>query len=149
MAKNSTNKKTRKNNLPVPAPAAPLPLKRVGVNVADVAMLTDIVRSVVLEFAQALPEQNSPEHVELARRRQGRQYAIKLRDRMKKFKSVYNAAWFVRHAESAQREYMEKKMREFWSASLKELENCKDIEAFTYAVADSLTAYRHGFPWEG
>ena len=147
MAKNSTKKKSRKNNLPVTSRPVPVPTAKViGV---DAATLTDIVRGVILEFAEALPEQTDPQQAELARRRRGRSYAVRMRARMKRFKSVYNAAWFVRHAEATEPDYREKKMREFWQACIKELDGCKDIEAFTYAVADALTCYRYGFPWEG
>jgi len=79
----------------------------------------------------------------------GRQSAVQLRDRMKNFKAIYSAAWFVRHAEVKDQDYREQKMREFWNACRKELDGCEDIEAFTYAVADALTCYRSGFPWEG
>ena len=40
-------------------------------------------------------------------------------------------------------------MREFWKVCMKEFERGDDIEALTYAVADALTCYRFGFPWEG
>lgn len=81
--------------------------------------------------------------------RRGRQSAVQLRDRMKNFKGIYAAAWFVRHAEVKGPAYRERKMREFWDACRKELDGCKDIEAFTYVVADALTCYRSGLPWEG
>ncbi len=147
MAKNSTKKKTCKNNLPQAAPVLPaLPVRNIGV---DVATLTEIVRGVVLEFAEALPEQTDPHLIEAARSRRGRQYAVRMRDRMKRFRSIYNAAWYVRHAENQEPIYREQKMREFWDACRKELDGCRDIEAFTYAVADALTCYRMGYPWEG
>jgi hypothetical protein len=146
VAKNSTKKKSRKNILPASVPAAPLPGRSVGV---DVATLTEIVRGVVLEFAEQLPEQTDPQLIEAGRSRRGRQYAVRMRDRMKRFGSIYNAAWFVRHAENQEPDYRKQKMREFWEACRKELDGCRDIEAFTYAVADALTCYRMGYPWEG
>lgn len=115
----------------------------------DAAKLTEIVKAVVLEFAEALPEPMTEEQAQRLHRNRGRAYAVRMRDRMNRFKSVYNAAWFVRHAEASDKAYRVEKMREFWSVCAKELEHCKDIEAFTYAVADALTCYRFGFPWEG
>lgn len=147
MKKNSTTKKARKNNLPQAIPGASLPsVRRVDI---DAAKLTEIVKAVVLEFAEALPEPMTEEQVQRLRRNRGRGYAVRLRDRMKKYQAVYNAAWFIRHAESTERHYREQKMRAFWNVCVKEFEHCNDIEAFTYAVADALTCYRFGFPWEG
>lgn len=137
----------RKKNLPQVEAAAPLPAVK-SVSMGE-AKFTEIVRAVVLEFAEALPEQVDPQQRERLRVNRGRQHALRLRDRMKRFRSVYNKAWFVRHAEMQERHYREQKMHEFWEACQKELADCKDIEAFTYAVADALTSYRYGFPWEG
>lgn len=121
-------------------------VKSVGL---DASKLAEVVRGVILEFAEALPDQAEPEQRDRLRANRGRAYALRLRDRMKNFRSVYNTAWFVRHSEVQERHYREQKMREFWEACQKELADCKDIEAFTYAVADALTSYRYGFPWEG
>lgn len=139
--------KARRRPLPAVKPPAPLQLAN-GVSV-DASVLAEMMRGVVLEFAESLPHQVDPQQRERLRVNRGRQYALRLRDRMKKFRSVYNKAWFVRHAEMQEREYREQKMREFWDSCRKELEDCKDIEAFTYAVSDALTSYRYGFPWEG
>ncbi|MBI3916247.1 MAG: hypothetical protein HY322_04505 [Betaproteobacteria bacterium] len=127
---------------------SPQPTRAMRIDL-DPSKLTDIVRAVVLELAESLPDQGTPDQIEAARERRGRQHAVRLRDRMKKFAAVYNTAWFVRHSEVQAREYREQKMRAFWAACRQELEACEDIEAFTYAVADALTAYRYGFPWEG
>jgi hypothetical protein len=115
----------------------------------DDSKLMDIVRGVILEFAEALPHQAEPEQRERLSARRGRAYKLRLRDRMRRFRAVYNAAWFVRHAEMQDRDYRERKMRDFWQACQAELQSCRDIEAFTYAVADALTSYRYGYPWEG
>lgn len=147
MGGQAASRKLRGKNLRRAEAAAPLPVVR---NVSmDESKLTEIVRGVILEFAEALPEQVEPEQRQRWRANRGRAYALRLRDRMKKFGAVYHNAWFVRHAEMQEREYREEKMRAFWAACSKELEGCKDIEAFTYAVADALTSYRYGFPWEG
>lgn len=169
MKKGSTIKKTRKNNLPQAAPVTqrlnalvdvgakkdlpqPAPvaqrLKALSVSV-DAEVMTDMMRRVILEFAEAMPDQTDPEIIDGARARRGRQYAVRMRVRMHRFSKIYNAAWFVRHVESAEQSYRDQKMQEFWRVCVQELSDCKDIEAFTYAVADALTAYRYGFPWEG
>lgn len=146
MTRAKTRRRAKAKTLPA-APAAPLLVARsIGV---DPSQLTEIVRGVILEFAESLPHQVEPEKRERWRANRGRAYMLRLRDRMKKFHSIYNKAWFVRHAEMQEREYREQKMREFWDACQKELADCKDLEAFTYAVADALTSYRYGFPWEG
>lgn len=145
--KNNTKKKSRAAGLPEVVREQSLPHVR---NVSiDAEKLTEIVKAVVLEFAEALPEPMTEEQVQRLRRNRGRGYAVRLRNRMKKYQAVYNAAWFIRHAESTERHYREQKMRAFWNVCVKEFEHCNDIEAFTYAVADALTSYRFGFPWEG
>ena len=143
------NKRPRKGerNLPVPSSSAPAQSSKGIVNV-DAARLTEIVRGVILEFAETLPEQETPEQKQRLRTAQGRTFKLRLRARMKQFQSVYNKGWFVRHSEFQERQYREKMMREFWAACQEELQGCSDIEAFTYAVADALTAYRYGVPWE-
>jgi hypothetical protein len=145
--KNSAKSNSGEASLPQINSAPPVIIAP-GVSM-DAAKLTDIVRAVVLEFAEALPEQMSEEELAIARRKRGRQYAVRLRDRMKQHRAIYNAAWFVRHSEATAQEYREEKMREFWQTCMTEFQNCGDIEAFTYAVADALTCYRYGFPWEG
>lgn len=149
---------TKKSSPTLPAPVAiPLALQATtdqaiaiapGVGI-EPAKLADIVRAVVLEFAESLPEQKTSEELSRIRHRRGRQYAVRLKDRMKKFHSIYNAAWFVRHAEAGETSYRKEKMRAFWQTVADELNGCKDIEALTYAVADALSCYRYGFPWEG
>lgn len=147
MAKNTTTRKARKNNLPQPAPVAQRPqLPSISV---DPEVLTDMMRRLLLELAEDLPNQTDPEIIDGARARRGRQYAVRIRDRMRRFAKVYNAAWHVRHVESSAQSYRDQKMQEFWRVCMQELNGCKDIEAFTYAVADALTAYRYGYPWEG
>jgi len=147
VARNLTSQKKRKSNLPQVKSAAQLQLSK-NVSV-DAATLTEMMRGVILEFAESLPQQVEPEQRERLRLNRGRHYVIRLRDRMKRFKGIYNKAWFVRHSEMQEREYREERMREFWGACQKELADCKDLEAFTYAVADALTSYRFGYPWEG
>ena len=147
MKKGSTTKKSRNNNLPQAAPVPQRPqLPSISV---DPEVLTDMMRRLLLELAEELPNQTDPEIIDGARARRGRQYAVRIRDRMRRFAKIYNAAWFVRHVESSQQAYRDQKMHDFWRVCMQELNDCKDIEAFTYAVADALTSYRYGFPWEG
>ncbi len=123
MADDTTNKKTRKNN---PRLARLLRNER-GLEKA-------------LRQIPVFPEDNqwSP-----------RRSARELRARMTQFSNIYHAAWFVRYASvSFESEYRNQKIDAFWEALLKELEKCEDREALLYAVADSITAFPHGLPWE-
>ena len=75
--------------------------------------------------------------------------SAKLRARMMRFNKIYNAAWMVRHAQHGTPEQREAKVREFINVLRRELEKCRDPEALIFAVADSITAFPHGLPWEG
>lgn len=74
--------------------------------------------------------------------------AAKLRARMLQFNRVYNAAWRVRYfqhgAPAARAEAVEK----FVAVIQRELRNCKDPEALIFAIADALSAFPRGAPWE-
>jgi hypothetical protein len=74
--------------------------------------------------------------------------AVKLRARMLQFNGIYNAAWFVRMAEHGAPDYRAEKVARFLNALKRELENCRDPEALIFAIADSLTAFPRGLPWE-
>ncbi len=74
--------------------------------------------------------------------------AAKLRARMLQFHRIYNAAWMVRYAQFGRADYRQEKIDKFVAVLKKELEQCDDTEALIYAVADALTAYPRGCPWE-
>jgi transcriptional regulator with XRE-family HTH domain len=84
------------------------------------------------------------EHRESSRTR-----AIKLRARMLQFNDVYGAAWFVRMAQHGAPDYRRQKIQAFMEVLRRALNRCGDEEALIYAVADALTAYPNGLPWEG
>ena len=92
MSENNTKKKARKNILPQAMPGASLPSVR-SVSI-DAEKLTEIVKAVVLEFAEALPEPMTEEQVQRLRRNRGRGYAVRLRDRMKKHQPGQHAKKF-------------------------------------------------------
>ncbi len=75
--------------------------------------------------------------------------AVKLRARMLQYHSIYNAAWNVRSAQHGRCEYRTEKIEKFVEILRSELARCEDPEALIYAVADALTAYPRGLPWEG
>lgn len=75
--------------------------------------------------------------------------AIKLRARMAEFTEIYQAAWMVRHAQHGKPEYRQAKVEKFMCALKTEMENCRDKEALMFAVADAITAFPYGVPWEG
>ena len=75
--------------------------------------------------------------------------AVKLRARMAQFTEIYEAAWMVRHAQHGKPEYRQKKVEKFMSVLKVEMENCRDPEALMFAVADAITAFPYGVPWEG
>lgn len=77
-----------------------------------------------------------------------RQHAAKLRIRMNKFSSIYNAAWMVRHYQRTSGKGLEKAINDFCVALARELERAADKEALLYAVAESLTISPYGVPWE-
>lgn len=78
-----------------------------------------------------------------------RQRAAKLRGRMMKFSSVYNAAWMVRHYQHASGDPLQKAINDFCVVLARELDQAADKEALLYAVAESLTISPYGVPWEG
>jgi len=78
-----------------------------------------------------------------------RQRAAKLRGRMLKFSSIYNAAWMVRHYQHTAAKPLEKAINDFCVVLARELDQAADKEALLYAVAESLTISPYGVPWEG
>lgn len=78
-----------------------------------------------------------------------RQRAAKLRGRMLKFSSIYNAAWMVRHYQHTAATPLEKAINDFCVVLARELDQAADKEALLYAVAESLTISPYGVPWEG
>jgi transcriptional regulator with XRE-family HTH domain len=74
--------------------------------------------------------------------------AVKLRARMLEFNDIYNAAWFVRASDHGSPDYRAEKVVRFMKTLRLELENCRDPEALIFAIADALTAFPHGLPWE-
>ena len=75
--------------------------------------------------------------------------ALKLRGRMSQFSEIYQAAWMVRHSQHGKEEYRKAKVEKFMRALKVEMENCRDPEALMFAVADAITAFPYGLPWEG
>lgn len=78
-----------------------------------------------------------------------RQRAAKLRGRMLKFSSIYNAAWMVRHYQHTAATPLAKAINDFCAVLARELDQTADKEALLYAVAESLTISPYGVPWEG
>lgn len=74
--------------------------------------------------------------------------AANMRARMLQFHDIYNEAWWVRMAQHGAPHYRREKVERFVKVLRRELENCEDPEALILAVADSLTAFAHGVPWE-
>ena len=83
------------------------------------------------------------EHRESSRAR-----AIKLRARMLQFHNIYGAAWHVRASQHGAPDYRRRKVENFMVELRRALEHCGDDEALIFAIADSLTAFPHGLPWE-
>lgn len=81
-------------------------------------------------------------------RESARVRAEKLRARMLQFRDVYNGAYFVRMAQHGAPEYRREKVAAFTATLRRVLTNCRDEEALIYAVADALTAYPRGLPWD-
>lgn len=77
-----------------------------------------------------------------------RQRAVKMRLRMNKFSSIYNAAWMVRHYQHGSGKPLEKAINDFCIVLARELDQAADKEALLYAVADSLTISPYGVPWQ-
>lgn len=81
--------------------------------------------------------------------RSPRERAASLRARMLQFHGIYNAAWHVRYTQHGAPDQRQRKVEQFVKALRRELEGCHDPEALIFAVADSLTAFPRGLPWEG
>ena len=96
-------------------------------------------------FPDAFPaEGRGKQQFESSRVRAGR-----LRGRMSQFDSIYHAAWMVRYTQHAKPEIRQARVDEFMRALKIEMENCRDPEALMFAVADAITAFPYGVPWEG
>jgi hypothetical protein len=78
-----------------------------------------------------------------------RERAAKLRARMFQFNRIYNAAYMVRYTQHGSPEYRAKQVKKFVAVLRRELENCGDPEALIFAVADAITSFSSGMPWEG
>lgn len=111
-------------------------LLNVGAKIA--ARLNELQTVELLADSNATSMLNSP-----------RQRAAKLRGRMMKFSSIYNAAWMVRHYQHASGKPLEKAINDFCVVLARELDQAADKEALLYAVAESLTISPYGVPWEG
>lgn len=74
--------------------------------------------------------------------------SAKLRARMLQFHKIYNAAWHVRYAQHGSQDYRDRHIAHFVYVLKSALKNCEDPEALLYAIADALTAYPRGLPWE-
>lgn len=75
--------------------------------------------------------------------------AVKLRARMSKFSEIYHAAWMVRYTQHSIPEVRQAKVEKFMHALRSAMENCRDPEALMFAVADAITSFPYGVPWEG
>lgn len=78
-----------------------------------------------------------------------RSRAIRVKERMRQFHAIYNAAWLVRDSWHRHALSRQERVWNFVNVLAKELRSCSDYEALIYAVADSLTSSPHGLPWEG
>lgn len=108
----------------------------VGARIAERLNLLQMAEQVAA--GNSAPMRNSP-----------RQRAAKLRGRMMKFSSIYNAAWMVRHYQHTGAKPLEKAINDFCIVLARELDQAADKEALLYAVAESLTISPYGVPWEG
>lgn len=75
--------------------------------------------------------------------------AVKLRARMSKFSAIYQAAWMVRYTQHSNPEVRQAKVEMFMRTLRSAMEKCRDQEALMFAVADALTSFPYGVPWEG
>jgi hypothetical protein len=75
--------------------------------------------------------------------------AAKLRLRMAQFSRIYNAAYMVRYAQHGRPERRLEYVQKFVAVLEREIQRCEDPEALIFAVADALTAFPTGLPWEG
>ncbi len=75
--------------------------------------------------------------------------AVKLRGRMSQFNAIYQAAWMVRYTQHSRADIRQAKVDAFMRALKIEMEHCRDPEALMFAVADAITAFPYGVPWEG
>lgn len=133
----------------VSALAQPAPLAN-GHSLADeAAKLLDVGARIaerlnLLQMAEQMAAGNSA-----STRISPTQRAAKLRGRMMKFSSIYNAAWMVRHYQHTAAKPLEKAINDFCIVLARELDQAADKEALLYAVAESLTISPYGVPWEG
>jgi len=80
--------------------------------------------------------------------RNRRERAAELRERMAVFAAIYNAGWLVRDSYFGSRQLNDQRILQFVAVLISELRDCRDAEALMFAVADALTASKHGVPWD-
>jgi len=101
------------------------------------------VRSPILRASDDVP----PADLE-GRFRSRRERAAEIEERMHRFSAIYHAGWLLRDAYFGPTQRRQQYVMDFLAALLNELRATQDYEALIYAVADTLTASRHGVPWE-
>ena len=80
--------------------------------------------------------------------RNRRERAVEMRERMQQFAEIYNAGWALRDAYFGPDQRRERAMMKFLATMLDALRTTDDYEALIYAIADTVTASKHGVPWE-
>ena len=72
-----------------------------------------------------------------------------MRARMLKFDEIYNAAWMLRSAQHGSEDNKNERVQKLIAVLKGAIEKGDDPEALIFAVADSMTAFPYGVPWEG
>ncbi len=72
-----------------------------------------------------------------------------MRGRMLKFDEVYNAAWMLRSAQHGSEENKTEQVHKFIAVLRSAIDKGDDPEALIFAVAEAITAFPYGVPWEG
>lgn len=83
------------------------------------------------------------------RRESPRERAQELRGRMGKFHEIYNAACMLRSAQHSSDGNKTEQVQKFIAVLRRAIDQGNDPEALIFAVADAITAFPYGVPWEG
>lgn len=100
-------------------------------------------------FPGAFPDAFPGEGRGKQKRESSRVRVLKLRARMSEFTAIYQAAWMVRYTQHAKPVVRQATAEAFMRTLKMEMKNCRDPEALIFAVADAITAFPYGLPWEG
>jgi hypothetical protein len=112
----------------------------------------ELICRVIGELGSRMPLHPIPDDVVIPEENRGRissrARAEALKQRMNKFRAIYQAGWIVRNTAHGDVDRRATQIYRFCEVLAHELATATDYEALIYAVAHTLTCSPYGVPWE-